>query len=942
MSIDGGRFVRVVTQQMGVNVLIVLIGLVTGPLLGRVLGPSGRGELAAIIVPISLAPTVLALGFAGFTTREVARGKPPGSILGTLTVLALVEGLIFLGPALALVSTLDNETETVRTFLTIGALMLPVSLAGGIVIAVALGRQRWKTISLVRLIPPLGGLLGFLLLYAIGELTVEGTAIVVVVCGAVAVIPALRDLRGVGRFRFERDVVRDAVSFGVKVWYIPLVQASNLRLDQLLLIGLASERQLGLYAVAVTLSGLPAFATSAVASAIFPRVAAGDSALAAQATRTVLLVITLVAIALAAVTPILLPLMFGEAFRPAVSMAFVLLAAAIPLTGATILGSALSGSDRVGRAGLGELIGVVVTIAGLLLFVPDSGGIAAAWVSLVAYSITFAWLLYNASAAFGGSLSSYLLVGADDIRTFARYLPWRRPGRGSDAWGDDEEMSRNDGCSVGARQVSLDRGDEPQSVRVAVRSVAARAQYFYVFAIASVTAVLLRLPALQQPLDRDTAQYATVGWLMGEGYVPYEDVFDHKQPVTYGVYAVLDWLAPRSTVAIRLVAAFAVAAVATLVFAEILRRRKRLRPSALAGLFCLVIAISEQVEGGDLNTEHLMVVFATATMLLAFRARTARSDWLLVATGAAAATTVLTKMSGVFVGLTSVLLIALADEHQRSIVRRMTLFVAGAVVPTALVLGYFAAHDALDSFFFANWTYNREYIGDAPLRVRVENIADQDAILALITTALGIGAFHLARSDTRKVAGPLLLWLMAALAGALLSPQGFPHYFAPVVPAAVVMLFAVPLPRRETQRIVAAGLVIIALPFLVSSVRNYVDGADGTAFRMYEADARAWTQYDNVARVLNAHARSTDRLYVAGAEPGFYWKSGLEPSDRVTFDYVFSLFPNDFADVIQARCSSAPRFVVLPTGTFSEPFRCLQSQGYNVIGRFGSVEVLER
>jgi len=53
-------------------------------------------------------------------------------------------------------------------------------------------------------------------------------------------------------------------------------------------------------------------------------------------------------------------------------------------------------------------------------------------------------------------------------------------------------------------------------------------------------AFLLRLPTLHQPLDRDLAAYATIGALMRDGFVPYRDVFDHKQPLVYAMYGAIE------------------------------------------------------------------------------------------------------------------------------------------------------------------------------------------------------------------------------------------------------------------------------------------------------------------------------------------------------------------------------------------------------------------
>lgn len=56
----------------------------SGPLLARALVPEGRGDLAAILLPITLAPVLFGLGLGTFVTRETARGRPLSVLLGSV------------------------------------------------------------------------------------------------------------------------------------------------------------------------------------------------------------------------------------------------------------------------------------------------------------------------------------------------------------------------------------------------------------------------------------------------------------------------------------------------------------------------------------------------------------------------------------------------------------------------------------------------------------------------------------------------------------------------------------------------------------------------------------------------------------------------------------------------------------------------------------------
>src|SRR2546423_15340440 len=69
------------------NGVITAMGLITGPLQARALGPAGRGTLAAIAVPLSMTPWIFGLGLTAFATTEAARMRSRGELVGTLSAL---------------------------------------------------------------------------------------------------------------------------------------------------------------------------------------------------------------------------------------------------------------------------------------------------------------------------------------------------------------------------------------------------------------------------------------------------------------------------------------------------------------------------------------------------------------------------------------------------------------------------------------------------------------------------------------------------------------------------------------------------------------------------------------------------------------------------------------------------------------------------------------
>src|SRR5271165_6646244 len=75
------RLTRVVAGLTAANALNAAFGFITAPLLARALGASGRGDLAAITVPLTFLPFILSLGIPRFANREVPRGTALNEVI---------------------------------------------------------------------------------------------------------------------------------------------------------------------------------------------------------------------------------------------------------------------------------------------------------------------------------------------------------------------------------------------------------------------------------------------------------------------------------------------------------------------------------------------------------------------------------------------------------------------------------------------------------------------------------------------------------------------------------------------------------------------------------------------------------------------------------------------------------------------------------------------
>ena len=384
----------------------------TGVVLARSLGPSGRGELAAVQAFGVTATMILGFGMPIAIGRAAAVDDAPESaLMGSAVRYALLTAPLALLCAAGGSLLLGGSSSAARTAAFVVIAVAPLNVVTDTQRWIQTARGDLRALGILRAAPfvalcaSIGGL------WVLDRLT-TATALATVIVVELAVnglgwlllpvAPARGpELRPLLRFA-ARSAGSNIAGFGIT------------KADQAILAPVVDSDDLAFYATAANVAALPNGIGQAVSSRTFGDVARSEGRLttAGAHLRVSTLIAIVLSVALAVGTPFVIPFLYGEEFRGAITPLRILLIGVPALVFSTVGRNQLIALGRPGRASLADGLTLLWVGLGLALTVPAFGIVGAAWTSASSYLVR--------AAVMGRALRS---AGIDDL------LPGPNAGR---------------------------------------------------------------------------------------------------------------------------------------------------------------------------------------------------------------------------------------------------------------------------------------------------------------------------------------------------------------------------------------------------------------------------------------------------------------------------------------------------------------------------------
>jgi O-antigen/teichoic acid export membrane protein len=418
---DGGRSLsRLLLSSSGTGIVLFVANFVSGVITARVLDPDGRGEVLAAMTFVVVIGWMLMLSFD--TAMTVAHGRKDislGEATGATLLWVLVTSVIGFAIGWVLIPhffrALEPEAVDVARLALFAQLPTELVFGAGSMFGAA---GRYRTLLVTRAAPGFVHAVFVTALAIGGQLTVRTTILSYIFSAAVVAVLLLPRLFALVRPKVPS--LRTMLSgswFGLRAQPGQISGVINMRLDVWLLPLFVAAADIGYYGVAANVASAIMLLLGQFAHVLVPVMSNADEqtqAVRARALRLGLTAASLMGAGLFLIGPTLINVVYGQEFDAAGGLMRILVPGIVALVGAQIVISLL---NAAGRPGLGSAVlipSTIITVVGLLVFLPRYGVTAAATVSTISYGAMFVVALIALKSAVGVHMAD--VVGPRALR----------------------------------------------------------------------------------------------------------------------------------------------------------------------------------------------------------------------------------------------------------------------------------------------------------------------------------------------------------------------------------------------------------------------------------------------------------------------------------------------------------------------------------------------
>ena len=404
-------------------------------------------------------------------------------------------------------------------------------------------------------------------------------------------------------------------------------------------------------------------------------------------------------------------------------------------------------------------------------------------------------------------------------------------------------------------------------------------------ALILVLQIFLRLPFLLEPLERDEGFYGYMGQRILAGEIPYRDVFDHKPPVVYYIYAAIGG---SSIFPLRVFTLLYSLLTTAAVFGAgflLLGSSGGLLSAFLYALF----SGGPLIQGASSNSETFMVLPLVLALICFLLAGKKNSLALYFLAGLLSGLAFMIKQVAIF---NLLVFVFWEPKKEPRVLLAGSLLLSGFLTVPAFFIIYFWLNGAGGDFSNCVFFVNQIYLKSSPVpfffldprygwHIIWALIMNENGILWLLSL---VSLFIICIKDRSREMLLVAFWGLASFLGVTAGTLFFGHYFIQVIPAfCVLSAFALIRIKETVARIIV--LILIGFIFILNLGFQLPFYFKYNPYQINEMKygTNAFGVAHFAALDLSAKIKQSDDIFVWAAEPEVYFYLNKKAPSRYSY-----------------------------------------------------------
>jgi len=381
------------------TIISVILGLVAGIIIARTLGPEGKGlwTILYLIPTMSLLLSSLGLEVAivYFSGKKEFENE---TLISNALMLAIILSGICIIFLLALYYTLGRKIfggTTIQLLHFIGVTVsIPILISRRIFVSLLQGHSKIKEFNIVLVAEKLVFLIVIIFFLIINYITIDTILVSFISSIMLSLIFSLYYTHKLSRIKisFNQQCMRKLLTFGIKGYWGNIFQFLNYRFDMFLVNFFLGPGSVGIYSVAVNLTEMIWYPSSAIATVLLPKASrskyAESGSLVQKTAKWTFWVTFFLAIVLLISSKFLINILYGKAFLPTVDVVWFLLPGIILFSLTRITATYFIGAGKPIINAAISLLSLIANVILNLIFIPRFGINGAALATTISYTIS--------------------------------------------------------------------------------------------------------------------------------------------------------------------------------------------------------------------------------------------------------------------------------------------------------------------------------------------------------------------------------------------------------------------------------------------------------------------------------------------------------------------------------------------------------------------------